>query len=95
MPVETDNTDSAFIGARSRIQDQIAQLVQARGVMVGVEINPGRTSSEVHIHLIQLTNGCRSRIVVVDHETFMDAEFFRTLVLNQLETAIEELAASA
>jgi hypothetical protein len=95
-PVETNNkTDSAFIAARSRVQDQIAPLAQARGVMVGVEIDPGRTSSDVHIHLIQLTNGRCTRTVGVDHETFMDAAFFRTLVLHRLEAAIEELAASA
>jgi len=30
--------------------------------------------------------------VPVDHDTFMEAEFFRTLVLHLIEAAIDELA---
>jgi len=30
--------------------------------------------------------------VEVDHETFVDAEFFRRLVLHQIQVAIDELA---
>ena len=39
--------------------------------------------------------GASWRIVAVDHETFMIEEFFSTLVLHQLQAAIEELAMSA
>jgi hypothetical protein len=47
------------------------------------------------MHQILLTY-CRSRrLVPVDHETFMDEEFFRTLVPHQIQAAIEELALSA
>ena len=62
---------------------------------MSVQIDPGHTSSDVHLHQIQLTNWRGTRTVVVDHDTFMDAAFFRTLVLHWLEAAIEELAASA
>ena len=30
-----------------------------------------------------------------DHEAFIDDEFFKTLVLHQIQAAIDELAASA
>jgi hypothetical protein len=33
--------------------------------------------------------------MAVDHETFMDKEFFRTLVLHQLQAMVEELASAA
>jgi hypothetical protein len=85
----------AFIAACTRVENQIAQLIQARGVLVGVEIDRVRTTPEAVIHQIELTYGRRTRLVSVDHDTFMDAEFFRTLILHQLETAIEELASDS
>jgi hypothetical protein len=72
-------------------------LVDARKILASVDIDPGRTPSEVvaDTHRIQLTYGRAKRVVAIDHETFMDEEFFRTLVLHQLEAAIDELATSA
>jgi len=32
-------------------------------------------------------------LMAVDHDTFISADFFRPLVLTQVQTAIEELAA--
>ena len=60
-----------------------------------MEVDPGRAPAAVVAHQIRLTYGLRTRLVSVDHETFMDEEFFRTLVLHQLQAAIEELAMSA
>jgi hypothetical protein len=64
---------------------------------VSVEVDPGRSPAEVvtDTHQIQLTYGRRRRTMAVDHETFMDDEFFRTLVLHQLQAAVDDLAASA
>ena len=60
---------------------------------MSLDIDPGRAPFEVitDTHQIQLTYGRSARIVQVDHETFMDEEFFRTLVLHQLQAAFEEL----
>jgi hypothetical protein len=63
------------------------------GPDVSVEVDSDPASSERQ--QVQLTYGCSRRIVMVDHETFMDEEFFRTLVLHQIEAAINELAGSA
>ena len=32
------------------------------------------------------------RVIAVDHDTFMNAEFFKTLVLHQVQAVIAELA---
>ena len=88
----------ASIASRTRVEyveNQITQLVQARGVLVGVEIDRVRTTSDAVIDLIRLTHGRHTRLVAVDDETFMDEEFFRTLILHQLRAAIEDLVASA
>jgi hypothetical protein len=45
-------------------------------------------------HQIVLTYGRATRAVTVDHETFMDEEFFKTLVLHQMEAAIEQVASA-
>jgi len=66
-------------------------LIRARGILIGVDIDRGSTPDPV-VHQIELTYGRRTRLISVDHDTFMDAEFFRTLVLHQLEAAIDELA---
>jgi hypothetical protein len=93
-PMNTADKDRyAYLAARARIENQIIQLAKARGISVSVEVDPDPAASEGH--QIQLTYGRSRRVVAVDHETFIDEEFFRTLVLHQLQAAIEELAASA
>jgi hypothetical protein len=93
----TEPNGDAYVAARSRVENHIVQLAQARGIRVSVEVDPGRSPIEVvtDTHQIQLTYGRRRRIMAVDHETFMDDEFFRTLVLHQLQAAVDELAALA
>jgi len=61
---------------------------------VSLEIDPGRTPFEVttNTHQIQLTYRGMTCVLPVDHETFVDPEFFRTLVLHRLEKTIDELA---
>jgi hypothetical protein len=81
-----------YIVACSRIMTDVMGLVRARGVLIGVDIDPGR--APLDFHQIQLTYGRRTRLVAVDHDVFMNAEFFRTLVLHQIESAIYELASS-
>jgi hypothetical protein len=85
----------AYIAARERAEHLIAELAEARRIEVLVEVDPGRACSEVVVHQIQLTYGRRTRVVTVDHETFMDEEFFRTLVLHQLRAVVGELASPA
>ena len=60
-----------------------------------MEVDPGRAHSEVVVHRIQLTYGRSTRVLEVDHDTFMDPEFFSTLVLHQLHAVVDELAGSA
>jgi hypothetical protein len=68
----------------------------SRGVGVSIDVDPHQSTSEelVTSHKIELTYKRSTRVVEIDHETFMDEEFFRTLILRQLEAAIDELALS-
>ena len=84
----------AYLTARTRVEKQITRLVQARGIAVGVEVDHGQPSSRLLTHQIHLSYGRRVRIMAVDHEAFMDEEFFRALVLHRVEAAIDELASS-
>jgi hypothetical protein len=87
----------AYLAACDRALDQTVRLVYARGIAAAVDIDPGRapSTSTTDPHEIRITYGGNTRAVTVDHDTFMDDEFFRTLVLHQLEAVVEELAASA
>jgi hypothetical protein len=73
------------------------RLVEARGLAVSIDIDPNRVPSEavVRAHQIHFTYERHKRVVAVDHETFMDDQFFRTLALHQLRAAIDDLAKSA
>jgi hypothetical protein len=84
----------AYVAACDRVLHHVVELVNARGIEVSLEIDPGRAPFEVitNTHQIQLTYGGITCVLPVDHETFMDPEFFRTLVLHQLEKTIDELA---
>jgi hypothetical protein len=64
---------------------------------MSLDIDPGRAPFEpiTDTHQIQLICRGKTRVVTVDHDTFMDPEFFRTLVVHQIEAAIDELAAAA
>jgi hypothetical protein len=96
-PSETRKNGQDYMAACDRVLHHVVELVHARGIQVSLDIDPGRAPFEVvtDTHQIQLTYGRSRRTVTVDHETFMDDEFFRTLVLHQLEAAIEELASGA
>ena len=89
----------AYIVACSRVMTDVMGLVRARGILIGVDIDPGLRQlggrSDPVVHQIELTYGGRTRLVPVDHETFMNAEFFKTLVLHQIEAAINELASAS
>jgi hypothetical protein len=87
------NGHDRYLAACSRVLTDVMGLVRARGILIGVDIDRGRMPDPV-VHQIELTYGRRTRLISVDHDTFMDAEFFRTLVLHQLEAAIDELASS-
>lgn len=68
-------------------------VVRACGVPISVDISPRRTPSDDVVHHIRLTYLGITCVLPVDHETFMNPEFFRTLVLHQIEPAIEKLVA--
>ena len=85
----------AYIAARARVENRVPQLAEARGMAVSVDIDPTRASSGLVAHQIQLTYGRSRRVVAVDHETFIDEEFFWTLVVHQLQDVIEEPASAA
>ena len=84
-----------YLAACSRAMQHAVRLVDARGAAVNVDIDPVNASPYLATHHIQLTYGRATRTIAVDHETFMNDEFFRTLVLHQIEAAIDDLAASA
>ena len=96
-PDDSSKNGHDYMAACDRVLHHVVELVHARGIAVSLDVDPGRAPFEVvtHTHQIQLTYGRSRRTVTVDHETFMDEEFFRTLVLHQLEAAIEELASGA
>jgi hypothetical protein len=77
----------AYLAACDRPLDYAVRLVHARGIAASVDIDPSRAPSEsiTDPHQIRVTYQGKTRAVTVDHETFMDDEFFRTLVLHQLE----------
>ena len=56
---------------------------------MSVDIDPSRASCDaiVTTHQIQLNYGRSTRVVSIEHETFMNEEFFRTSVVQQLEAA--------
>ncbi len=89
------NDHDLYLLACSRVVGHVVELVKARGVQIGVDIDPGRGPSETLVHQIELTYGRRTRLVSVDHDTFMDEEFFKTLVLHQVQAAIDELASGS
>ena len=83
----------AYFAARDRVLTSVVRLVHARGTPVSVDVDPGRAPSQAIIdtHHIKLTYGGSTRTIEVDHDTFMSPEFFKTLVLHQVQ-AIEDLA---
>ena len=81
----------AYIAARERAEHLVAQLAEAQRIQVNVDIDPDGVPSTLVAHQVQLTYGRFTRVVTVDHDTFMDPEFFRTLVLHQIQAAIDEL----
>jgi hypothetical protein len=93
-PGPRDVCDDLYLIACGRVLTLVMKLVHAHGVAMRVDIDPSRITPQalLDIHHIQIICGRAKRIMAVDHETFMDGEFFRTLVLHQAETIIEELA---
>jgi hypothetical protein len=86
----------AYLASCTRVENQIARLARARGIALTVEIDPGRASYAAlsGSHQIQLKYAHHQWIVAVDHDTFMDDEFFKTLVLHHLPAAIDNLASA-
>jgi hypothetical protein len=86
--IGTGQNGHDYLTARARIENQILQLAKVRGISVSVQVE----DSDPEVHRIQLICGRSRRVVEVDHETFVDEEFFRTLVLHQVQAAIDALA---
>ena len=84
----------AYFAACERVLKTVLRLVHARGVEMSVDVDPGHAPSQAIIdtHRIQLTYGRSTRTIEVDHDTFMSPEFFKTLVLHQVQAAIADLA---
>ena len=84
----------AYHAACERVLKSVGRLVDARGLAMSVDVDPGCTRSQAIIdtHHIQLTYRRSVRTIEVDHDTFMNAEFFKTLVLHQVQAVIAELA---
>ena len=83
----------ACLAARARVENQILELAKVRGISVSVEVDSALVWTEGH--RIQIRCGRATRTVAVDHETFVDEEFFRTLVLHQIAAVIDKLALGA
>jgi len=81
-----------YIVACGRVMRDVMGVVGIRGCVVSVEVDPGWAYRGVaELHKIHLTYRRVTRILSVDHATFMSPEFFRNRVLQQVEKAIEEL----
>jgi hypothetical protein len=93
MPSGSNLRRNAYVVVCGRVMTDVMGVVRAQGLAVGIDIDPGHVPFEmIATHKIRITYGRAKRVVAVDHDTFMSAEFFRTLVLPQVQTAIEELA---
>jgi hypothetical protein len=92
-PDVPQNNGEAYFAACSRVLGEVIHLVQASGVGVSIDVDPHQIiSEELTSHKVELTYKRSTRIVEIDHETFMDEEFFKTLVLPHVKAAIDELA---
>ena len=89
-----DLARDAYVVACGRVMTDVMGAVRAQGFAVGIDIDPGHLPFEAikGPHKIRITHGRAKRVIAVDHETFMSAEHFRTLVLHRVQAAIEELA---
>jgi len=90
--VEEEDQD-AYLVAHARVKSQILQLGEARGITVSVEVDSGSASSQGY--QIQVRCGRRTHTIAVDHETFVDEEFFGTLVLHQIAAVMDKLSEPA
>jgi hypothetical protein len=86
----------AYLVSCARVEKQIGRLARARGIALTVAIDPGRApyAALSGSHKIELKYAQRRWIVAVDHDTFMDDEVFKTLVLDHLPAAIDNLASA-
>jgi hypothetical protein len=94
---ESKKNGHAYMAACDRVLHHVVALVHAKGLEVSLDMDPGRAPFEVitKAHQIHLRQGDSNRTVSVDHETFMNEELFRTLVVHRLIAAIDELASGA
>ena len=85
--------DYLYRVACDRVTNDVIRLVESWGDEVRVSVDPGRLDSQAitDTHQIQLTNRDSTLTVSVDHDAFMDASFFRKLVLHEVNAAIAEL----
>ena len=83
-----------YLAARARVESHVAKLAQARRISLSVEVDAGVAFSGLIAHQIQLTYGRTTRVVAVDHRTFMDEKLFGTQVLHQLQDVVGELAST-
>jgi hypothetical protein len=95
LSAASEKSSDPYLAACRRVENHVAKLAQARRIGVTVEVDQGRAYSGLLAHQIQLTCGHSTRVMVVDHEAFMDKEFFPTLVIQQLQDEVEELASMA
>ena len=85
-----------YLLARRRIETYVAKLATEQSVSVKLEVDPhSPTKAVTSAHAIALTVGNRTRLLSVDHETFVeDDEFVSVFFLPQIKAAIEELASA-
>jgi hypothetical protein len=96
MPSSSKLRRNAYVAVCGRVMTDVMGVVRAQRLGVGIDIDPGHVPFEmiaIHIHKIRITYGRAKRVIAIDHDRFMSAEFFRTLVLPQVRMAIEELGA--
>jgi hypothetical protein len=92
LPTAPNVHRDAYIVACGRVMRDVMGVVGIRGCVVSVEVDPGRAYRGVaEFHKIHLTYRRVTRVLSVDHQTFMSPEFFRARVLHQVEEAIKEL----
>jgi len=83
-----------YLLARRRIERFVAELAVERGVPVRVEVDPyTRTEKLTTMHAVALTLGNHTRILSVDHTTFLETDdFVGVFFLPQIQAAVDQLA---
>ena len=86
-----------YLSACWRIDKWVTELATAKGISVKVKIDPERSGGmSASTQVIALVYGPHTRVLSVDHGTFMEENYFAKLfLLPQIADAIEEMVSAS